>query len=80
MSTHFRDRAEVLADLLAEVEAYLDRNPMPETTFGKHAVNDGKFMTRLRAGQNMTLDTVDRVRRFLRESENTEEASATEEA
>jgi hypothetical protein len=41
---------------------------MAETTFGRLAVNDGKFVGRLRSGANMTLSTVDRVRNFIRQS------------
>jgi hypothetical protein len=53
------------ADLLAEIEAFLRQRPMAESTFGRLAVNDGKFMGRLRAGDNMTLATIARVRRYI---------------
>jgi hypothetical protein len=56
------------AELLAEIEAFLRHRKMAETTFGRLAVNDGKFMGRLRAGANMTLATVERVRVFIREN------------
>lgn len=53
-------------DLLAEIEAFLVSRDMPQTTFGRLAMNDGKFVTRVRSGGNMTLSTVERVRRFMR--------------
>lgn len=52
-------------DLLAEIESFLSTRKMRETTFGRHAVNDGKFVSRLRRGENMTLATIDRVRRHI---------------
>jgi hypothetical protein len=53
--------------LLGEIEAFLKTHRITETTFGRMAVNDGKFMGRLRARKNITLDTVERVQRFLQE-------------
>lgn len=38
---------------------------MAETTFGRRAVNDGKFVGRLKLGGNVTIATVDRVRGFI---------------
>lgn len=57
---------ETQEKLLAEIEAFLRRCPMAETTFGAKAVNDGKFMGRLRSGANMTLGTIARVRAYIR--------------
>jgi hypothetical protein len=51
--------------LLSEVEAFLATRNIAETTFGKVAVNDGKFVSRLRGGSNMTLATIERVRGFI---------------
>lgn len=65
---------ETQAILLAEIEEYLRTHKVAETTFGKLAVNDGKFVSRLRTGANMTLATVDRVRGFLRSQDQKEVA------
>jgi hypothetical protein len=54
-------------ELLAEIEAFLRTRKMAETTFGFRAVNDGKFVGRLRAGGNLTVSTITRVRDFIRE-------------
>lgn len=51
--------------LLSEIEAFLSTRKIKESTFGRMAVNDGKFVGRLRAGANMTLATVSRVRTFI---------------
>lgn len=51
--------------LLAEIDGFLADRQMKETTFGKLAVNDGKFVGRLRSGANVTVNTVQRVRDFI---------------
>lgn len=51
--------------LLAEIECFLKDRKMTETRFGLLAVNDGKFVGRLRAGSNMMLATIDKVRGYL---------------
>jgi len=56
---------ETQAQLLSEIEAFLSTRKMAETTFGRMAVNDGKFVSRLRSGANMTLATIDRVRTYI---------------
>lgn len=51
--------------LLADIEAYLSLHGMAASTFGARAVQDGKFVARLRAGKDVTLRTADRVRAFM---------------
>lgn len=51
--------------LIHEIEAYCRRTDTAESTFGRHAVNDGKFVGRLRAGKSVTLKTLNRVRAFM---------------
>jgi len=53
------------AGLLQEIADYCRISGMAESTFGRRAVNDGKFAGRLRFGGRVTHDTVDRVRRFI---------------
>lgn len=57
---------DIKAALLTEIEDFLRHRDMAESTFGRLAVNDGKFVPRLRARANVTVDTVDRVRDFMR--------------
>lgn len=54
-----------IESLLEEIDAFLRDAEMAETTFGRHAVNDGKFVGRLRGGAGLTVATVDRVRTYI---------------
>ena len=51
--------------LLAEIVSFCQRASMAESTFGRRAVNDGKFVPRLRFGGRVTTQTVDRVHAFI---------------
>jgi hypothetical protein len=53
------------SSLLAEIERHIERTGIAETTFGRLAVNDGKFVSRLRAEANMTIKTITKVRQYL---------------
>ncbi|HWW63794.1 MAG TPA: hypothetical protein VNZ43_03470 [Sphingomonadaceae bacterium] len=56
--------AEILLDQIDEACRRLKIAP---TTFGRQAVNDGKFVSRLQQGGRVTLQTVERVQRFIEE-------------
>lgn len=58
--------------LLKEIEQHCRRHGTAESTFGRLAVNDGKFVSRLREGKNVTLRTLERVRGFMRERDAAE--------
>jgi SAM-dependent methyltransferase len=51
--------------LLRDIAEYCRSARMAESTFGRHAVNDGKLVSRLRLGGRVTTDTVERVRAFI---------------
>jgi hypothetical protein len=51
--------------LLSEISEYCRGTGMAESTFGRLAVNDGKFTQRLREGGAVTAQTVQRVRTFI---------------
>jgi hypothetical protein len=51
--------------LLIEISAFCRETEMAESTFGRRAVNDGKFVGRLRYGRRVTTSTVERVRAFI---------------
>ena len=55
------------SELLAEIEAFLPQCGIRETTFGRKAVNDGKFVQRLRDNANVTVATLDKARAFIRD-------------
>jgi SAM-dependent methyltransferase len=60
--------ANSTAALLKEIEAYCQHTGIAESTFGRHAINDGKLCSRLRAGKNVTLATAERVRTYIVEN------------
>lgn len=51
--------------LLSEIVDYCRRAHVAESTFGRVAVNDGKFVSRLREGGRITTKTLERVRSFM---------------
>ena len=51
--------------LLAEIETFLAQRGMKAGTFGMRAVNDGKFVGRLRRGADLHTRTAARVRAFI---------------
>lgn len=53
------------ASLVAEIEAFITERGLAPSTFGRLAVNDGKFVGRLRKGGSLTMATADRVRNFM---------------
>ena len=54
--------------LLREIDTYLRQRMIAETTFGRLAVNDGKFVGRLRDGGTLTVATLRRVREYIAEN------------
>ncbi|ODT80605.1 MAG: hypothetical protein ABS76_15620 [Pelagibacterium sp. SCN 64-44] len=61
-----------MVKLLDEIDAYLAGVKMSETTFGRKAVNDGKFVPRLRAGKRCWPETEERVRAYIRRASITD--------
>jgi hypothetical protein len=53
--------------LIADIEAYCRRSGIAESTFGRQAVNDGKFVSRIRSGGGVTTKTIARIRAFMRD-------------
>ena len=51
--------------LLSEIADFCRAADIAEATFGTRAVNDGKFVGRLREGAGITVTTVDRVREYI---------------
>jgi hypothetical protein len=51
--------------LLGSISEFCRRTGMAESTFGRRAVNDGKFVARLRDGARVTPETLERVNRFI---------------
>jgi hypothetical protein len=57
--------AEAGVGLLDSISEFCRRAGMAESTFGRRAVNDGKFVSRLRDGARITPETLERVSAFL---------------
>ena len=53
------------APLLDSIAEFCRRAGIAESTFGRRAVNDGKFVARLRDGARITPETLERVNAFL---------------
>src|SRR3954462_11593675 len=51
--------------LLGSISDFCRRTGMAESTFGRRAVNDGKFVARLRDGARVTPETLTRVNDFM---------------
>jgi len=51
--------------LLDSISEFCRRTGMAESTFGRHAVNDGKFVARLRDGARITPQTFERVNAYM---------------
>src|SRR5436190_8444591 len=51
--------------LLGSISDFCQRTGMAESTFGRRAVNDGKFVARLRDGARVTPETLQRVNLFI---------------
>ena len=53
--------------LIEEIEAFCRSAGIAESTFGRRAVNDGKFVGRLRDGKRVTSATIHRIRTYMSE-------------
>src|SRR5437667_7513045 len=56
---------EASGTLLGSISDFCRRTGMAESTFGRRAVNDGKFVSRLRDGARVTPETLQRVNQFI---------------
>jgi SAM-dependent methyltransferase len=63
-------------ELLFEISDFCQRFGIAESTFGRRAVNDGKFVGRLKYGGRVTTTTVERVRSFMDEAAQAEVQNA----
>lgn len=52
-------------ELLSKIAAFCEDAGISEATFATRAVNDGKFVGRLRDGAGITVKTVDRVHAYI---------------
>src|SRR5205085_5130827 len=62
---HYGDSLEAAGTLLGSISSFCQHTGMAESTFGRRAVNDGKFVARLRDGARVTPETLTRVNEFI---------------
>lgn len=63
-----------MEDFIAEIEKYCAASGIAETTFGRLAHNDGKFVGRLKGGGTVTLATFAKVKKYMTENPPEREA------
>lgn len=56
---------DMVASLLTKIDEFLRDSGMAETAFGLAALNDGKFVSRLRGGSGVTVKTINRVNSYI---------------
>lgn len=54
-----------MAQLLDDIEAFLETHKMPPTTFGANALGDNHFVKQLRKGRRVWPETEAKVRRYM---------------
>ncbi len=63
-----------IAELVAEVRNFCARHGIAESTFGRHAVNDGKLVSRISSGSWIEEETARRVHDFMKRADRGEVA------
>ena len=56
---------DYMQEFLGEIEGFLERTGMKPGTFGHQAVNEGKFVRRIRNGHQVLPRTAERARKFM---------------
>jgi hypothetical protein len=62
--------------LLDEIGAFIEAHGLSERRFGELALNDKNFVSDLQAGRSPSLNTVERLRRFMATYPNHDRAAA----
>jgi len=60
--------------LLTEIETFLAKSSVKETSFGKQILNDANFVKDLRRGRRVLSSTADKVRQYIAEHSQSGEA------
>jgi homoserine dehydrogenase len=59
-----------IVGLLEEIDAFIAERGMTPTAFGWEAIKDPNLYRSLKSGRNPRLETMDRIRAFLREDKD----------
>lgn len=62
--------------LLDDIAAFVQAHNLSERKFGELALNDKNFVSDIRAGRSPSLNTVERIRRFMMTYRPDEQAAA----
>lgn len=54
-------------ELIGDIERFLDLSGMSKYRFGSEAAGNDRILDQLKAGANPRIDTVDRIRRYIRD-------------
>ncbi len=66
--------------LIKRIRRFLRRHPMTESMFGRNAVNDGKLLSRLEAGGDVSLRTANRILLYMQSYERAPPSEGMSEA
>lgn len=64
------------AELLEQVEAFLDRTGMKPTRFGREVMSDGALVQHLKTGRSLSLGNANKVVAFMLEYERADQQAA----
>lgn len=59
--------SDLLKALVEDIDAFLKRTKMSATYFGKRAANNSEVVKRLKAGKTITVETVEKLEKFMAE-------------
>lgn len=62
-------------DLLARIDAFLDRHGMAESRFGRDATGEGDLVSSIRKGRSPTLKMLHRITAFMAECDAVADAT-----
>mgnify|MGYP000715152582 CR=1 FL=1 len=65
-----------ITSLVADIEVFIRRQGLTPTDFGRVAIGDPNLYRQLKKGRNPRLETMDRIRAFIRANDRQEAGAA----
>ena len=59
---------KIRSQIIELIDLYLSETGLTDAAFGRLVLNDHKFIRRLRSGIGVTLTSIERIERFIREN------------